>query len=103
MSVYISINKRASISIYVLKFSGRRSNEILDIGFFRISFTAFMTDNRDKITEKLIRSTRSRRKKNTTKHNIVISEIFNDVTIFMSVFCCSSVHNHSSKSLQLLC
>ena len=103
MSVYISINKRPSISICVLKFSSRRSNEILGISFCSTSFTASMTGNRDEITDKLITSTRSQRKKNTTKHNKVISEIFNDVTIFISVFYCSSVHKHSSQALQLLC
>lgn len=62
MSLYISINKRPSISICALKFSRRRSNKTLPVGFFGTSFTASLTGNGDEITGKLIRRDREERK-----------------------------------------
>lgn len=54
MLVYIFINKRLFIFICVLKFSSRRFNKILFVGFFGISFIVIMIGNGDKIMEKLI-------------------------------------------------
>ena len=104
MSVYITINKRPSISICALKFSSRGSNDILHVWFFGTSLPRPWLVMETKLQKKIhYVDTIAKKEKKQQAHNKVISENFNDVTIFVSVFYCSSVHKHSSKALQLLC